>query len=589
MSENYITDGNIKWINEEIKNKYDNSPWRIPLRNKYGIIVEYSLVDEDDYEKVMKYKWHLSHFGYAVGTILRKETRLHHYIFRKPNGKNIIDHLNQDKLNNCKDNLREISKSENIHNISKNTKIKTHSKYKGVSYSFNKYRASITYNKKTIHLGSFTNEEDAAIIYDKYSYKLYGKNACNNKLINYNDTININIEDLIKNNKELPRNVKYNKKTKEYYSYMTYEKKIYTSNNDNSKIFRKNIKDALDDLEIIKIKINFVKVIKEINYLRTPIIRNKDGIAIIKIKDIDVFVDDKLWHKLNQIKWNYSEGYAINSKYGSMHRYILKAKEGELIDHINKNRIDNRGNNLRKASINLNQHNRKKTANTTSIFMGVRYHKRDLKWEANITQNYKNYYLGIYLTQREAAEAYNKKAIELYGNDANLNIIDSNYVEPIILREKKIIEKVKRNNCSTNYLGVTYHKRDNIYEAYITKDKKRYYLGRFETDTSAAIAYNIKATELFGENAKLNLIDKEDNIIEPIKYKKKYIKKIGSSSKYLGVNFHKRTNKWRARIIKSKKEYSLGYFMTEIEAAKAYNDKAIELYGNEANLNIIPI
>jgi hypothetical protein len=585
MAEEYITDGKTKWRNEEIKNKYDNSPCRIPLRNKYKIIVEYSIIDKDDYEKVMKNKWHLSHFGYAVGTVSGKEIRLHHHIFRKPTDKNIIDHIDQDKLNNCKSNLREINKSENCHNVSKNNNIITHSKYKGVTFSANKYRASITYNKKTIHLGSFESEEDAGIIYDKYSYKLYGENASNNKLITYNDTLNINIEDLIvKNKRDLPFNIYFDSKIKKYYSYIGYEKKIYTNSIDNTKQFRDNIQGALNDLQIIKIKINFIKVIKELNYFKTPILRNKEGIAIIKMKDIDVLVDDKLWHKLNQMQWSYSSGYAIHSKYGGMHRYIMKAKENELIDHINNNRSDNRKNNLRKASINLNQHNRTKATNTTSIFMGVRFHKRDSKWEANITYNYKNYYLGYYLTQKEAAEAYNKKAIELYGSDANLNIIDDNYIEPIIIREKKIIKKIKRENCSTKLLGVTYHKRDNTYEAYITKEKKRYYLGRFAKDTDAAQAYNLKAIELFGENATLNIIDEKNISIECIK--KTHKKSINSSSKYYGVNLFKKNNKWRARIIKDKKEYSLGYFINEIDAAKAYNIKAVELYGDQANLNI---
>ena len=46
-------------------------------------------------------------------------------------------------------------------------------------------------------------------------------------------------------------------------------------------------------------------------------------------------------------------------------------------------------------------------------------------------------------------------------------------------------------------------------------------------------------------------------------------------------------NKWRAMITKNQKTISLGCFPTAEEAAKVYNDKAIELYGKEAKLNIL--
>jgi hypothetical protein len=107
-----------KWISDEIKNKYDNSPFRIPLRNKDKVIVEYALVDEEDFEKVNKYKWHLSN-GYAHGTVEKKMILLHHFVFKKPTDDNIIDHINEDKLNDFKSNLREVSKSMNEHNKKK--------------------------------------------------------------------------------------------------------------------------------------------------------------------------------------------------------------------------------------------------------------------------------------------------------------------------------------------------------------------------------------------------------------------------------------------------------------------------------------
>lgn len=64
-------------------------------------------------------------------------------------------------------------------------------------------------------------------------------------------------------------------------------------------------------------------------------------------------------------------------------------------------------------------------------------------------------------------------------------------------------------------------------------------------------------------------------------------KQENTSSVYKGVYFYKQTNKWRAQIKIYGKEISLGYFVLEVDAARARNQKEIELFGPFANLNII--
>ena len=58
-----------------------------------------------------------------------------------------------------------------------------------------------------------------------------------------------------------------------------------------------------------------------------------------------------------------------------------------------------------------------------------------------------------------------------------------------------------------------------------------------------------------------------------------------TSSIYKGVSWYKKANKWRARIKKDNHEYSIGFFHSEKEAARAYNRRAMELFGEYAHLN----
>jgi hypothetical protein len=412
------------YISDEIKNKYDNSPFRIPLRNRAGVIIEYALVDEDDFEKVNKYKWCLNAGGYAQGTVDKKIILLHHFVLKKPKNGNVIDHIDEDKLNDENLNLREVSKSMNAHNQQKNTNIESSSKYKGVTWNKNgkKWYSQCTIDKDIVCLGSFETEEEAAKVYDIYTFIKLKKKANNNNLVKYEDTLNINIDDIVKkrsNKYDIPKNIQFDKTRNKFRADKSYNIKRYKGPS------RDTVDEALKDLEEINKTIELLKQKENDEHNKKEITRNNEGIPYIIVQDLEVLVDEEFWHELSSMSWYISnKGYIQNRTVGLMHRIIMKAKDGEIVDHINNKKDDNRNCNLRIASAGLNSHNRIKNKNASSKYFGVSFSKRDKIWISKITYKGEDH-IGTFKDEIDAAKAYNKKAIFYYKENANLNIFES--------------------------------------------------------------------------------------------------------------------------------------------------------------------
>lgn len=136
--------------------------------------------------------------------------------------------------------------------------------------------------------------------------------------------------------------------------------------------------------------------------------------AIIDLEDID---------KVKQYKWSLSDyGYARTVNNIKLHHVILETTE--MHDHKNTIKLDNRKENLRPCNISENQQNKNIAANNTSGAKGVSWHKRFKKYSAYISINKKQIFLGYFVDLIEATKAYNKAAIELFGEFALLNDIE---------------------------------------------------------------------------------------------------------------------------------------------------------------------
>jgi hypothetical protein len=159
----------------------------------------------------------------------------------------------------------------------------------------------------------------------------------------------------------------------------------------------------------------------------------KIDISTPKYPNKFTIVDDEDFEKLNQYKWYYdNQGYAHRrfyykdkkSRIIGMHRVIMGDPKGKLIDHINMDGLDNRKSNLRICGKRENSINIGLRKNNKSGYKGVhRNTKSNVPWRVNLKDNGKQVCVGYFYDVKEAAKAYNKKALELYGEYARLNII----------------------------------------------------------------------------------------------------------------------------------------------------------------------
>ena len=148
---------------------------------------------------------------------------------------------------------------------------------------------------------------------------------------------------------------------------------------------------------------------------------------------LEVAIDGEDFERLSKFIWR------LESRDGNPHRVVRSDGRRRspipigaeilrhnvlVVDHINRNPLDNRKENLRLADYSDNAANRTKTLYTTSQYKGVSFRASRNCFQAEITFDGKRHYLGNFKDEKLAAKAYNDKAIELFKEFACLNKID---------------------------------------------------------------------------------------------------------------------------------------------------------------------
>lgn len=158
-------------------------------------------------------------------------------------------------------------------------------------------------------------------------------------------------------------------------------------------------------------------------YDRNKIILKEDcaEIVILNIKHIEIAratIDLDDVKRVKKYKIHLGLNYAImkiKNKNIPLHRFIIRAKKGEIVDHINRNIMDDRKCNLRIVSKSLNCFNSKIRINNTTGKPGVLYNKRRNTFTVRLTKDYKNIYGGDFKNFDDAVKVRDELEIKYFG------------------------------------------------------------------------------------------------------------------------------------------------------------------------------
>jgi hypothetical protein len=386
---------------------------------------------EIDKEAILAKKWHLNHGGYLLSSNAdkdRKSLRMHHFVICNLMGGEIpegyvVDHINGDKLDNSRENLRVVTKAQN----SQNRKRSKPDGYYGVKKHKKKYITSITHNYKNIHIGSFDSEIQAAEAYDDW---VFTNNLRMLKPINFPDRTPNRILVSERNVKPPSSNfigVRKSKGGTAFSSRICHDGKQVHLITSRDEIECAKAYDDYVTNHGLKRQINFPKQDQDTTTKTYMQFSTQANVGILALQNETVLIDIEDYEKVSKCACTvvevggkkYVNVRLQSRKLVRLHRLVMNAtNENLFVDHINGNGLDCRKENLRIVTAAQNSQNRKKTSSKmTSKYIGVFRASRNNKFYACVNFNGKIIYRKMCKDEEHAARARDLYIIKNLSNE----------------------------------------------------------------------------------------------------------------------------------------------------------------------------
>jgi hypothetical protein len=372
-------------------------------------VVAQAKVPVDLYDALAKKKWERRADGHVLFNNFKKLAREVMPVRRHER----VEHVNGDLLDHRRGALRVVGLAEYNQRKRKRDVRPMTSRHRGVSWHKKARKFAAVYSRT--RLGWYASEDDAARAYNAHVSKLYPHAALN-------DVPNTEVEakPYEKRERGLPTGITLT---------------VGWGGERWSAKFRggclgtfSTLEEAVEARDEARNAASSAKV-EAVRALQ--ITRNRDGAAVIEAKcGTEVIVDEGKWHNLMMTPWYITnKGYARANKLGLMSRYLMGVTDPHApVDHINRNPLDNRVDNLRIAAVAgnaFNMRNRKKRKNATTAYVGVSLVRKTGKYLAAIVILGAYHRLGYYETPEQAAWVYDSKCAEVHGPGCTVNGVDA--------------------------------------------------------------------------------------------------------------------------------------------------------------------
>jgi HNH endonuclease len=382
----------------------------IPLRNKHGDTIAHTIVSPEHFDLLNNYRWFVNQ-DYVISTIGNQVWKLHRFIMIKILGndltsKNLIDHINNDPLDNRHENLRVVTASENSRNRKK--KENCSSQYMGVSKRSNGFfQVTLRIPGKRLY-ATYLDEIHAAFQYNKWIDE--HNITCANK---NNVEIPSNFVEYVSSRQlnELPNGITMSPNGK-FCVKICIDRKTMNLGRFNS------LEDAIEIRKKAESERDAVFLQR---HLDIPKQYNELGQCFFLVKNTQVIIDEDRFHELIKYPWYITKKKAITSEYGILSRIVLNYTGDLIVDHINNNPADNRRENLRIVTPQQNSMNKSSAKNSSSQYLGVAWDSESKKWKASIYAHKKQINLGRFHDEIEAAKTRDIATKKYFGEYGNLN------------------------------------------------------------------------------------------------------------------------------------------------------------------------